>query len=130
MITNDNIISIVKFWIENSMIKHNLYGPLVQLIVDVQTSFFLPRCQIFCHCYIFLNLQNKNLLIWHSIKIFKNGIFGLKLQFCISMWDLYLFLRYDMHKCQMFIWFLVIYLIATVFLPSLNFSFFSELSTD
>ena len=66
---------------ENSMIKHNLNGPLVLLIVDVQTSFFfLPRCQIFCHCYIFQIYKTKI-----SLTKYQNAILIL---YCISFWDM------------------------------------------
>ena len=77
MITNHNIVSIF----ENSMIKHNLNGPLVLLIVDVQTSFFfLPRCQIFCHCYIFQIYKTKI-----SLTKYQNAI--------LILYCTYLFLR-------------------------------------
>ena len=71
VVTNDNIVSIF----ENSMIKHN-----------VQTSFFLPRCQIFCHCYIFQIYKTKiSLTKYLVLYLFlrKKGVNGLQTLFLL-----------------------------------------------
>ena len=67
------------------MIKHNLYGPFVLLIVDVQTSFFFATVSNFLSLLYLSNLQNKNL-------------FDKVLKYNFNL-VLYLFLRYDMSIC-------------------------------
>ena len=156
---------------ENSMIKHNLNGPLVLLIVDVQTSFFfLPRCQIFCHCYIFqiyktkisLTKYQNAILILYCTYLFlrKKGDDKTKLYSYLLLhskqymktlvsqeipihraevfffkWNLkqnqtFYHLPASILHCSLirFLWSWTIWF--TLFLPSPNFSFFSELSKD